>query len=320
MAEMFEENDDRLPVFLINGFLEAGKTQFLKFTMDQAYFQTDGTTLLVVCEEGEEEDEDRFLAGNKTVAVYMEKPEEMTKETLAELGKQYNPERILIEWNGMWPQDQLELPDEWFLNQQITIIDTSTLDLYIQNLRPLMGTMLRNTELVICNRADGIPEEKLGNYYLSLKAMAQNAELVFEGKEGEIRGDFNIELPYDLKQDYIEIVPENYAIFYVDSMDRPQKYDGKTVEFTGQVLKPGKLAAGSFILGRQVMTCCAADTQYMGLLCRYKSADSIRNEAWIRVKAEIRCENAPEYGAEGPVLYIRSAVLTGPIEEIATFS
>ena len=320
MAEMFEENDDRLPVFLINGFLEAGKTQFLKFTMDQAYFQTDGTTLLVVCEEGEAEYEDKFLAGNKTVAVYMEKPEEMTKETLAELGKQYNPERILIEWNGMWPQDQLELPDEWFLNQQITIIDTSTLDLYIQNLRPLMGTMLRNTELVICNRADGIPEEKLGNYYLSLKAMAQNAELVFEGKEGEIRGDFNIELPYDLKQDYIEIVPENYAIFYVDSMDRPQKYDGKTVEFTGQVLKPGKLAAGSFVLGRQVMTCCAADTQYMGLLCRYKGADSIRNEAWIRVKAEIRCENAPEYGAEGPVLYIRSAVLTGPIEEIATFS
>ena len=118
----------------------------------------------------------------------------------------------------------------------------------------------------------------------------------------------------------IEIVPENYAIFYVDSMDRPQKYDGKTVEFTGQVLKPGKLAAGSFVLGRQVMTCCAADTQYMGLLCRYKGADSIRNEAWIRVKAEIRCENAPEYGAEGPVLYIRSAVLTGPIEEIATFS
>jgi uncharacterized repeat protein (TIGR03943 family) len=103
-------------------------------------------------------------------------------------------------------------------------------------------------------------------------------------------------------------------------MDRPQKYDGKTVEFTGQVLKPGKLAAGSFVLGRQVMTCCAADTQYMGLLCRYKGADSIRNEAWIRVKAEIRCENAPEYGAEGPVLYIKSAVLTGPIEEIATFS
>ncbi len=319
MAEMFEENDDRIPVFLINGFLESGKTQFLKFTMDQPYFQTDGTTLLVVCEDGEEQYEDKFLASNKTVAVYMEKPEEMTKEALSELGKQYKPERVLIEWNGMWPQDRLELPDEWFLNQQISLIDTSTLDLYIQNLRPLMGTMLRNTELVICNRADNIPEEKLGNYYISLKALAQNAELVFEGKEGEIRGDFNIELPYDLKQDHIEIIPENYAIFYVDSMDRPQKYDGKTVEFTGQVLKPGKLAKGSFVLGRKVMTCCEADTQYMGLLCRYKGADSIKNAAWIRAKGTIRCENAPEYGAEGPVLHIENAVLTGPIEEIATF-
>ena len=47
--------NEEIPVFLINGFLESGKTQFLRFTMDQEYFQTDGKTLLLVCEEGEEE-------------------------------------------------------------------------------------------------------------------------------------------------------------------------------------------------------------------------------------------------------------------------
>ena len=31
-------DDDFMPVFLINGFLEAGKTQFLQFTMQQDYF------------------------------------------------------------------------------------------------------------------------------------------------------------------------------------------------------------------------------------------------------------------------------------------
>ena len=52
-------NEDKMPLFLINGFLEAGKTQFIKFTMQQDYFQTEGKTLLIVCEEGEEEYDDR---------------------------------------------------------------------------------------------------------------------------------------------------------------------------------------------------------------------------------------------------------------------
>ena len=31
-------NEDRMPLFLVNGFLEAGKTEFLQFTMEQEYF------------------------------------------------------------------------------------------------------------------------------------------------------------------------------------------------------------------------------------------------------------------------------------------
>ena len=54
-------DEERMPLFLINGFLEAGKTEFIKFTMDQDYFKTEGKTLLIVCEEGEEEYEDEFL-------------------------------------------------------------------------------------------------------------------------------------------------------------------------------------------------------------------------------------------------------------------
>ena len=52
------DEEEKLPLFLINGFLEAGKTQFIRFTMEQDYFQTEGLTLLLVCEEGEEEYDD----------------------------------------------------------------------------------------------------------------------------------------------------------------------------------------------------------------------------------------------------------------------
>ena len=45
----YEIEDDIMPLFLINGFLEAGKTQFLDFTIQQDYFKTEGKTLLIVC-------------------------------------------------------------------------------------------------------------------------------------------------------------------------------------------------------------------------------------------------------------------------------
>ena len=42
-------------VYLMTGFLDSGKTEFLKFTLSQEYFQVEGNTLLILCEEGEEE-------------------------------------------------------------------------------------------------------------------------------------------------------------------------------------------------------------------------------------------------------------------------
>ena len=44
--------ETRVPVYLITGFLESGKTSFLSFTLQQDYFQIDGKTLLILCEEG----------------------------------------------------------------------------------------------------------------------------------------------------------------------------------------------------------------------------------------------------------------------------
>jgi len=318
MSDGYDE-ETRTPVFLINGFLEAGKTKFLKFTMDQEYFQTDGKTLLIVCEEGEEEYDDALLSRTRTAGIFMENFQEMGKEQLRKLELEYRPERILIEWNGMWLQNTLEIPDEWFINQQITIIDTSTLDLYLKNMKPMMGPMLKNTELIICNRADGFTEEQLGNYHLLLKAMAPNAEIVFEGKQGEIRGDFSIDLPYDLKSDRLVVGPKDYGIFYVDSMDRTEKYDGKTVEFTAQVLKPKGIPDNCFVPGRKAMTCCEADMQFLGLICFYSGASSLKNRDWVKITAKIKNEPNQEYGGNGPVLYATDVVLTGPIEEVVQF-
>ena len=312
---------ERLPIFVINGFLEAGKTQFMKFTMQQEYFQTEGNTLLIVCEEGEEEYDKELLESTHTTVKYIDDISDFTKEKMVEFTKEVDPERILIEWNGLWEQDKIQIPDIWYVNQMITIYDTSTLDLYIKNkdLKAYMGKMLKDSELVICNREDNIDEEILSTYHLQIKAMAPNAEIIFEGEEGEITGDFSINLPYNLDDSKLVIKPEEYGIFYVDAMDRTEKYDGKEVEFVAQVVRPDGIGDDILIPGRRAMTCCEADIQFLGFVCHYKGAKNFKNKDWVKVKGKIKYEMSPQYRAKGPVIYANDILLTGPIDGLVQF-
>ena len=312
---------EQLPVFVINGFLEAGKTQFMKFTMQQEYFKTEGNTLLIVCEEGDEEYDEKLLSSTHTTIKYIEDIKDFTIQNMGKFTKEVNPERILIEWNGLWEQDKLEIPDIWFINQMITIYDTSTLDLYIKNkdLKAYMGKMLINSELVICNRADNIDEDILSTYHLQIKAMAPNAEIIFEGEEGEITGDFSINLPYNLDDKKLIIKPEDYGVFYIDIMDRTEKYDTKEVEFTAQVVRPEGIGDDVLITGRRAMTCCEADIRFLGFVCKYRGAKNFKNKDWVKIKGKIKVEVNKQYRAKGPVIYADEVLLTGPIDGLVQF-
>ena len=313
-------DDEVTPVFLINGFLEAGKTEFLSFTMDQDYFRTDGKTLLIVCEEGDTEYDDALLADTKTSVVYVDSLDEITPDRLTELELLHQPERVLIEWNGMWNQDELKLPDDWNIYQQITIIDGSTFDLYIQNMKPLLGAMLRNSELVIVNRCDGIADEKLTSYRRTIRAMSRESEIVLEDKNGEIeQATLEEDLPYDINADVIEIKPADYGIWYIDCMDQPERYKGKTVEFTAMVLKSPKFPKGQFVPGRMAMTCCEADMTFLGFMCKWKDAEKYKTKEWVKVRAKVGVEYQRDYHGEGPVLYAENVEKAAEIKDIVQF-
>ena len=94
--------ETRVPVYLITGFLESGKTSFLSFTLQQDYFQIDGKTLLILCEEGEEEYDEEALKQCNTVVESIDSEEELTPERLAAMEILHQPERVIIEYNGMW--------------------------------------------------------------------------------------------------------------------------------------------------------------------------------------------------------------------------
>ena len=310
-------DDEGMPLFLINGFLEAGKTQFLQFTMEQEYFQAEGKTLLIVCEEGDTEYDPDLLTETRTSVVYVDSLEELSPARLEELELLYNPERVLMEWNGMWNQEELKLPKDWVIYQQVTIIDGSTFELYMKNMKPLLGAMVRNSELIICNRCDEV--EDLEGYRRTLLAMNNKAEIVFEDEQGEITEISEADLPYDVSADVIQIGPEAYGIWYIDCMDKQERYKGKVVEFTGMVLKSKNFPKNYFVPGRMAMTCCEADMTFLGYVCKAREAKNLETRQWVKVRAKIEYEEWQDYGGVGPVLYAQSVEPAEPIKEIVQF-
>ena len=241
------------PVYIINGFLESGKTEFINFTLEQPYFRIKGKTLIVLCEEGEVEYNEEAVKKSNSVIEIIDEEEDMTAEYLTALEKKHKPERIIIEYNGMWKFRHLRLPRNWKVEQQITTIDASTFATYYTNMKSLLSDMLRNSEMIIFNRCDGI--EDLANYKRNVKAVNQSAEIIFEDSEGEIDTMFEDDLPYDLNADPIVLEGLDFGIWYLDCLDHLERYVGKTVQFTGMVMKPNGFPKGYFVPGRMAMTC-----------------------------------------------------------------
>ncbi|MGN0382265.1 MAG: GTP-binding protein [Suilimivivens sp.] len=308
------------PVYIINGFLESGKTEFICYTLDQPYFQIKGRTLLLVCEEGENEYEEKLLKKSRTDIEYIEEEEDFNPPHLIELEKKYKPERIIIEYNGMWNFKNIKLPFHWTVEQQITTIDASTFPMYYTNMKSLLAEMLRKSEMIIFNRCDDVVEE-LGNYKRNVKAINQKADIIFEDAQGEINQIFEDDLPYSLDAPIIELDNEGYGIWYLDSLDNLDRYIGKTIQFVAMVLKPEEFPKNYFVPGRMAMTCCAEDMAFLGFACEYDKADKLRDKQWVKVTAKVAKEYFADYGGEGPVLKAVSVEQTKePKERIISFT
>lgn len=289
------------PVYMINGFLESGKTEFITFTLQQPYFQTQGKTLLIVCEEGENEYEEAVLKKSGTVLELIEEEEEFTPQHLIELEKKHKPERIIVEYNGMWNYKNMKLPWYWKIEQQITIIDGSTFPMYYTNMRSLLAEMVKKSEMIIFNRCDNVSD--LNSYKRNIKAVNPSADVIFEDANGEIDEILEEDLPYDLKQDTLVLDNNGYGIWYLDCMDHLERYIGKTVEFTGMVLKPDGMKKGYFVPGRMAMTCCAEDMAFLGYACEFPGAEALKQKEWVKVKAKVSKEYWADYKGEGPMLH-----------------
>ncbi len=307
------------PVYIINGFLDAGKTDFFRYTIAQPYFRTKGKTLLIVCEEGENDYEEKLLKSTNTVLEVIEEEEDFNPEALMKLDAKYNPERILVEYNGMWNFKNMKLPIMWKLEQQITVVDASSFELYFSNMKSLLAEQIRNSDLILFNRCDGI--EDLASYKRNVKAINQKADIIFEDMNGEVDVTLDEDLPFDLNDDPIDLNNYGYGMFYLDALDHVERYEGKNVRFKGMVLKPEEFGDTRFVPGRMAMTCCAQDMQFLGFACDYNKVKELKEKDWVLVTAKVVKQFVEEYKGEGPVLQAISVEpTTAPENPVIDFS
>ena len=139
---------------------------------------------------------------------------------------------------------------------------------------------------------------------------------IFEDEEGELGDIFQDEMPFDMNAPVIEILPEDYGIWFVDAMDHPENYEGKTVKFKARVMKPRGMGSKFFVPGRTAMTCCADDTTFLGYVCKSAYAPKLTPGEWVEVTAKVGIEKRNEYqGEEGIVLAAEHVEQCDPLED-----
>ncbi len=309
-----------VPVFLFLGFLESGKTKFIQETLEDDRFDSGERTLLLVCEEGEEEyDVSRFAVKDFNVAYLSEK--DITPANLLSMAKKYRVERVAVEYNGMLSVQSLfdAMPENWMPAQIMTFFEAGTFLSYNANMRQLVYDKIQYADLVVFNRFDDRLSKE--EFHKIVRGCSRRPDIVFEYSDGKaVYDDISDELPYDVNAKMIEIEDRDYAFFYRDLMEDFSKYNGKMVKFKGLVAVDKRLKEGTIVVGRHIMTCCEADIAYSGLVCLHASVLPLKTRDWVRITARIDVEYHKIYGQEGPVLKVSALDYCEPPEqELATF-
>ena len=313
---------EQIPVYAFTGFLDSGKTKFIQETLEDPRFNAGERTLVLIFEEGEEEYD---LSAYPHKNVYLETLDQqtVTEAQLAALEKKYRAERVVAELNGMQLVADLynRFPRNWVIAQEVMFADATTFNAYNSNMRNLVMDKLMGAQMVVFNRLtpgeDTMPLHKLA------RAANRRIDILYDYTDGTTKfDDVQDPLPFDINAPVIQIKDEDYALWYRDVTEEPEKYVGKTVCFKAQVVMLRRQKEGMFAPGRFVMTCCVEDIQFCGIPCRYADSKSLASRAWVQVTAKVSAEKHPLYkGDVGPVLTAIEVVKDVPAADpdVATF-
>lgn len=278
------------PAVIINGILESGKTRFIIESLKNGDFGDIGKVLILSTETGEEEYDNDELKNYNAISYTFESPEEFTVQKINDLIKINKPHAVFFEMNAMWDWDKIKFPPYILIEQTFTIIDGTTFKIYFNNMRQKFTDMVRSSDIVIVNRCENNSE--YATYKRNLRLINNSAVvLMLDNQEKSI--SFVDDIPYKLGNEMF-IKDDDYGVFYIDTFESQDRYEGKIVEFNCMTVTDVQLPPNTFVAGRLAMTCCADDIQLVGHLCASEKPITVKNKEWAHIRARVH------YLAENP--------------------
>lgn len=293
------------PVYIITGFLDSGKTTFVKDTLMEQEWIEDGPTLLLCCEEGEEEYSEKYLDTNGMFLFQIEEREQLNGEFFKNCERIYHPSQVVIEYNGMWNLQEImqeRYPENWEIQGVYSTVNGQTLDMYLKNMRNLLMDQLKESELIVINRCGKNTDRSA--FRRALKIQNPQAQLIFEGEDGSIIPQTEEDLPFDIKAEKIIVEDMDFGVWYVDAYEHPEHYFHKEISFLAQTFHPKGMEQNMMIPGRLIMTCCAEDVRFYGYPCKILKPVKLTQRGWANVTVRFEYE-VPQPGMpKQPMLYL----------------
>lgn len=297
---------------LVYGFLDAGKTSYIRENVLSDVYRKYGFTLILCFEQGEEEYDPESLAKSSAAAVYY-RGGDIARFCLDAVEK-YRPGRIYAEMNAMTEGLREALPACLKKTFAVTLIDWKTMPLYYANFMPMMKQMVADSQQVVfrgCPSAD-----LLAPYGQAFRLMNPKASYLRRDPMGYHEKAFEMFLPFSLEEPEIRIGEDRFLPFWLDALDHPEHYEGKKLLFADPFELRSSGADGPLSFGRVVMTCCMQDLQFMSFAAETgeeQTADC--REGWITGSA-LAYTAAGEYGRRKLRLRLQEIKRAAPPENM----
>ncbi len=253
-------NGNGIETRLVYGFLDAGKTTYIRDCVENDRFYKRGKTLVLCFEQGEEEYSGEALAERNAAVAYYEGEEDVGAFCLRSI-EEHRPDRIYVEMNAMMQGLREQLPESLRIVSAVTWLDWKTLPQYYVNFRQMMKQMVAESLQVTFR---GCPsKEALAPYSQGFRVMNPKASYLRQDPMGYHEKAFDLFLPFSLEGTEIAVDVKSYIPLWLDALDHPEHYEGKTLRFTDPLELRRDGENGAWSAGRVVMVCCMADLQFM---------------------------------------------------------
>ncbi|MGB8454473.1 MAG: permease [Anaerocolumna sp.] len=173
---------------VITGFLESGKTSFIKEVIEKNCLMEYQKTVLLVCEEGFTEYEKEMLSNHRIEMITVNDNSELNSLLFQRVKKEYSPDHIIIEFNGTWDITSLfslKIPINYSFRNVIFISDAKKFNNFLENMASILQPHIINSDIVIFNNQEGLSKKLKQKLQKDVKNINRKTEIIYSGESTE---------------------------------------------------------------------------------------------------------------------------------------